>query len=270
MPFSVLMSLYAKERPDNLRFSLDSIFRQSLPPDEVILVKDGPLTKYLEDIVNAFASAHPEMKIVALSENRGLGRALNEGLQHCSHELVARMDTDDIAKPERFARQVRYMECNPDIAVCGTWMDEFDGTPDNILSVKKTPETHTDITEYARGRNPLNHPSVMFRKSAVLASGNYEHFPLFEDYYLWARMIVKGYKLHNIQESLMWFRSSPDMYRRRGGWKYACDEARFQRALNRIGLISTPTACKNIVIRFGVRIMPNFIRGMIYKKLLRN
>lgn len=269
MPFSVLMSLYAKERPEFLRLSLDSVFTQTLKPDEVILMEDGPLTDELDAVVKEYQAAQPSLKVVKLPENGGLGKALNQGLKHCSYDLVARMDTDDISKPYRFEKQVAYMNTHPEISVCGSWMDEFYGDIGNVLSVKKTPENHDDIMVYARGRNPLNHPSVMFRKNAVIASGSYQHFPLFEDYHLWARMIVKGYKLHNIQESLMWFRTSPDMYKRRGGWRYACNEARFQRVLNRIGLISAPVAYKNIAIRFGVRIMPNFIRGLIYKKLLR-
>lgn len=270
MAFSVLMSLYAKERPDYLRQSFDSVFNQTLPPDEVILVEDGPLTDELNTVLNEYKEKHPELKRIKLPINGGLGKALNEGLKHCSNELVARMDTDDIAKPNRFEKQVQFMNDNSDISVCGSWMEEFEDNTKNIIAIKKAPEQYSNIENYAQSRNPFNHPSVIFQKSAVLASGSYKHFPLFEDYYLWARMIVKGYKMHNLSESLMWFRSSHDLYKRRGGWNYAFNEARFQMLLNKIGLITTVKAYKNIGIRFVVRIMPNFIRGYIYKNLLRN
>lgn len=269
MSFSVLLSLYYKENPAFLRESLDSVFQQTLPPDEVVLVKDGPLTAELERVVSDYVSVHPEIKAVPLTQNQGLGRALNEGLRHCTHDLVARMDTDDICKPDRFLRQVSFMEAHPEIAVCGAWIDEFDSTRDNITSIRKLPESSGEIYSFAQSRNPMNHPVVMFRRSAVERCGGYRHFPLFEDYWLWARMLAKGYKFHNLQESLLWFRTSPDTFRRRGGWHYACTEVRFLRSLCKIGLISVPVMVKNVATRFVIRVLPNHIRGFIYMRLLR-
>jgi hypothetical protein len=138
-----------------------------------------------------------------------------------------------------------------------------------VTSVRTLPESQAEILDFAKGRNPMNHPVVMFRKSAVLAVGSYQHFPLFEDYYLWVRMLVKSYQFYNLQESLLWFRSSPDMFKRRGGWSYAMDEVRFQKELKRLGLLSSLQMYKNIVVRFGVRVMPNSLRSLIYQKLLR-
>lgn len=270
MPFSVLMSLYWKERQEFLRLSLKSVFNQSLPPDEVVLVEDGPVGEELEKVVNEFSAEHPEMKVVRLPQNGGLGKALNEGLRHCSHELVARMDTDDIAMPCRFERQVDYMSRHPETDAVGAWIDEFIDDRSNVVSTRRLPETNEEIRAFASSRNPINHPVVMFRKSAVEKAGGYMDFPLFEDYYLWARMLVDGSRFHNLQESLLWFRSSPDMFRRRGGWKYAYDEARFLLTLRKLGLSSGVQTVKNICLRFGVRIMPNAVRGFIYKHLLRN
>lgn len=269
MTFSVLMSLYAKEQPEFLRLSLESIFTQTLRADEVVLVLDGPITEELQLVVTLYAAKYSELKVVPIEKNEGLGKALNEGLKHCSYELVARMDTDDICKPTRFEKQVKYMEFHPEISVVGAWIDEFMGNKDKIISVRNLPENQNEIVNFAKGRNPMNHPVVMFRKSAVLAVGSYQHFPLFEDYYLWARMLVKGYQFHNIQESLLWFRSSPDMFKRRGGWNYIMDEIRFQKELKRLGMLSTPQMFKNMLFRFGVRIMPNHVRAYIYKKVLR-
>lgn len=269
MSFSVLMSLYIKERPEFLCQSLDSIFSQSLCADEIILVEDGPLTDELYDALNKYNSNHPELKVVSLPVNGGLGNALNEGLKHCSNELVARMDTDDIAKPDRFEKQVKFMENNPDIGICSGWIEEFEGTIDNVKSIRKVPATHEEIGVYLKSRSPLNHPAVMFRKSCVEKAGGYKHFPLFEDWYLWARMFKSGAKFANFQESLLYFRTSADMIKRRGGITYARNSYKFQRELHRLGLISMSNAVKNGIIRGIVYLMPNRIRALVYKKLLR-
>lgn len=267
--FSVLLSLYIKEHPSYLVQSLDSLFSQTLLPDEVVLMKDGPLTLELDNVVAGYAARFPVLKVVALPQNQGLGKALNEGLKYCSYDLVARMDTDDVAKPDRFQKQVEIFEKHPEIDVCSAWIDEFEGNMDKIISTRKLPESHEDIAVYAVGRNPVNHPVVMFKKSAVLAAGGYQHFPLFEDYFLWARMLKHGAKFYNIQESLLYFRTSPDMFKRRGGWKYACDEVRFQKVMHQLGMISCWRFVLNVMIRFPVRVMPNKLRELIYKWLLR-
>lgn len=269
MNFSVLLSLYVKEQPTYLKLSLDSIFSQTLLPTEIILVKDGLLTKELDEVVEEFCSKSSIIKVVSLSKNQGLGKALNEGLKHCSYDLVARMDTDDIAKPDRFEKQLKVFQDNPNIDIVSSWIDEFESDVCNILSTRKLPETHEGICRYAQKRNPVNHPVVMFKKSAVIAAGGYQHFPLFEDYFLWVRMLLNGSKFYNIQESLLYFRASTDMFKRRGGFKYACTEARFQWRIHRLGFISLPRTCLNVLVRFGTRIIPNHLRSWIYKKMLR-
>lgn len=268
--FSVLLSLYIKEQPSHLIQSLDSLFSQTFLPTEIILVKDGPLTAELDAIVADYAVRYPVLKVVALPQNKGLGRALNEGLKHCSYDIVARMDTDDIAKPDRFEKQLAVFQKYPGLDVVGAWIDEFEGTPQHVLSVRKVPETSGEIYEYCKKRCPVNHPVVMFRKSTVLAAGGYQHFPLFEDYYLWVRMLKNGAQFYNIQESLLYFRASPDMFKRRGGWKYAKDEVRFQKVMYQSGMISCWRFLLNVLIRFPVRIMPNKLRELIYKRWIRS
>lgn len=267
--FSVLLSLYIKEQPIYLKQCLDSLFVQTLLPDEIILVKDGPLTPELDTVVSDYAIRHVIVKVVTLAQNVGLGKALNEGLKHCSYELVARMDTDDIAKPNRFQMQLEVFEKYPDVDVCSAWIDEFEGDVNHVVSVRKLPERHGNIAVYARSRCPVNHPVVMFKKSAVLSAGGYQHFPLFEDYYLWVRMLMNGARFYNIQESLLFFRLSPAMFKRRGGWKYARDEYRFQSLLRQLRFISWFDFVKNVGIRFTTRLMPNSLRALVYKKLLR-
>lgn len=268
MSFSVLMSLYAKERPEFLRQSLDSVFEQTLPPDEVVLVEDGPLTEELYSVVDEYSNIHCELKVVPLPVNRGLGTALNEGLRHCSFELIARMDTDDIAKINRFQKQVSFMESHPEIKGCSAWIEEFIDSVDNIVSIKKIPETNEEIFNYGKSRCPINHPAVIYRKSAIIESGGYGPFP--EDYYLWGRMLTKGLKLHNIQESLLYFRSSKDMYKRRGGWKYYQAMLKLQRELRSMRYTSYPEFLRNTTIRTVVALLPNRIRALFYNKFLRS
>ena len=269
MSFSVLMSLYAKEQPSFLRKSLDSIFSQSCRANEVILVEDGPLTSNLYSILDEYCARYPELKRVPLSVNGGLGNALNIGLSHCKNELVARMDTDDIAKPDRFEKQLAIFEKYPQVDVVSCWIDEFINTCDNIISTRKLPEFPYQIAQYAKKRCPINHPAVMFKKNSVLFAGGYRPFPLFEDYYLWVRLLINGAKFYNLQESLLLFRTSPDMYKRRGGWKHAVDVVRFQNHIRELGFISRLNFIQNISIRFIVRILPNRIRELIYHMFLR-
>ena len=194
MPFSVLMSLYIKENPDYLRQSLDSVFNQTLPPDEVILVEDGPLTEDLYSVLDIYEQKYPQFKRVRIPVNGGLGKALNEGLKRCSNELVARMDTDDVCFHDRFEKQIDYMNSHPEIAASSGWIEEFENDIDNVRSVKRVPETPDEVKRYGVKRCPLNHPAVILRKSVVESVGGYIHFPLFEDWYLWARLMSHGYR----------------------------------------------------------------------------
>lgn len=270
MNFSVLLSIYGKEKSVYFLECLESLLSQTLLPDEIVLVKDGPLTEELECIIENVQDIFPFFKIVSLPTNKGLGIALNEGLKHCSYELVARMDTDDVAKSDRFEKQIAIFYAHPELDVVGAWIDEFEGTIGNVISIRKLPEKHEDICQFARKRCPVNHPVVMFRKSAVIAAGGYQHFSSFEDYYLWVRMLLNNARFYNIPESLLYFRFSPGMFRRRGGWKYAQDEFRFQRMLWKRGFVGFPCLIQNIWIRFIVRIIPNKIRIFLYKKILRD
>ena len=267
--FSVLISVYYNESISYFKKSLDSILYQTLLPAEVVLVKDGILTDDLNCIVKEYSQKYPILKVISLPVNQGLGKALNEGLKHCSYDLVARMDTDDIAKPDRFEKQIRVFQEHPELDVVGAWIDEFEETTSNIISTRKLPEVHDDMCQFAKKRNPENHPVIMFRKQAVLAAGGYQHFPLFEDYYLWIRMLQNGAKFYNIQESLLYFRFSPAMFKRRGGLKYVTTELRFQNQLRNLGFITSSEYLYNVFIRVITRMMPNTLRAILYKKALR-
>jgi glycosyltransferase involved in cell wall biosynthesis len=267
--FTVLMSVYYKEKPEFLRQSLDSIFSQTLLPSEVVLVQDGPIGPELETVVKEFLAAHSIMKTVKLPKGQGLGIALSEGLKHCSHDLIARMDSDDISKPRRFEEQIAWMDAHPDVDVCGCWIDEFLGDIHHVVSSRRPPEGHYDIVSFGRKRNPINHPTVVFRRQAVERVGSYQQFYLFEDYFLWVRMILAGSRFHNLQQSLLYFRMTENMFHRRGGFAYTRSEIRLQRTFRRMGYISWMTMVNNIVCRSTVRNLPNRLRKFIYIVLLR-
>lgn len=267
--FSVLLSVYRKERPEWMREALESVFEQTARPAEVVLVEDGPLTPELYDVIDELRREHAELKSVRLPVNGGLGRALNEGLRHCSYNLVARMDTDDVCKPQRFERQLQVFEQMPETDICSAWIEEFETDIEHITTIRCTPETSEEIYEFGKQRNPVNHMTAMFRKNAVIECGGYQDYPLFEDYYLWVRMLVGGYQFHTIQEALVNVRADSSMIARRGGWKYALTEIRLQFLFFGLHYISFGTFLHNIAIRFFTRIMPHRLRAWIYRKHLR-
>jgi len=267
--FSVLLSVYHKENPLFLKQALESTWHhQTLKPHEIVVVKDGPLTEELDQVIDDFSKVAPVV-IVSLKKNQGLGAALNIGLTHCKHEIIARMDSDDICYSVRFQKQIEFLTNNPTTDLVSSWIDEFIETTDHIISTRKLPESHSVIQKFAQKRCPVNHPVVVFKKSAVLKAGGYQHFPLFEDYYLWARMLMSGAQFHNLQESLLYFRTNPETYKRRGGFKHAMVEIRMQFRFRKIGLIHLPRMILNILIRLTVRLFPNQLRSHFYKRYLR-
>jgi glycosyltransferase involved in cell wall biosynthesis len=262
--------LYKTNNPLFFEQAMESIFAQTYPPAEVVLVIDGEKTAEQQTVIDKYRGKYPQLlKTIYLEKNIGQGPALNEGLKHCSCELVARMDTDDICKPDRFEQQIALFEQNPQIDVASSWVAEFYDTPNEIASIRKLPEAHSELAKWARSRSPLNHPVVMYKKSKVLETGGYELLGLLDDYVLWMKMLQSGAVFHNIQESLLYFRLNKDMYKRRGGLKYAINECSLQWLFYKRKMISLPVALKNIIIRFGVRIIPHKLRAYIYKKLLR-
>ena len=263
------MSVYAKEKSEFLSEALDSIISQTVVPDEIVLVEDGPLPIGLTAVIEKYKEV-ANIISVKLQKNVGLGIALNKGLEACSYELVARMDSDDICHKNRFEKQLDFMHKKPDVDICSSWMEEFEYDISNIKALKKVPESHWQIANYIGSRNPMNHPAVMFKKSKVLNSGGYKHFPLFEDWFLWVRMFIKGAKFANIQESLLYFRTSSQLYKRRGGWSYALGSARFQWTLHKLGIISSISAITSSIIRVLVCLMPNKLREVMYNKFLRS
>ncbi|WP_410471775.1 glycosyltransferase [Faucicola mancuniensis] len=268
MKFSVLMSLYDKEKCEYLIECFNSLLNQNLQSDEIVLVFDGQINQNLQMIVDKWQAKLP-LKIIKLPQNVGLGKALNAGLKHCQHEWVFRMDTDDICVPERFAKQVDFIKNNPKISVVGGQIAEFNDNSQNSHASRTVPTTNEQIVNYAKSRNPINHMTVAFKKSAVQAVGSYRHASLYEDYDLWVRLLLNGEKFANLPDVLVYARAGQAMYERRGGLAYANNEIAMQRSFYQMGFLTVAHMVKNLVIRLPVRLLPNFVRSFIYQKLLR-
>jgi glycosyltransferase involved in cell wall biosynthesis len=269
MNFTVLLSVYSKENSLFFTESLNSIFTQTVSPTEVILVKDGPLTSELDNVIEEYKIKYSILKIVSLEKNIGLGKALNEGLKYCLYEWIARMDSDDICFPDRFEKQLQFISKNNEITVLGSSMNEFSIQPGDIKSSRKLPETHNELVSFARKRNPFNHPTVMFNKKVIEDIGSYQEVPLFEDYHLWLRVIQKGYKVANLPEPLLYFRIGEDIIRRRHGWSYVKKEFLFYKRCAKENLLSTKNAYFAFFTRLPMRLMPKKILSFLYKKYLR-
>ena len=270
--FSVLLSVYYKEHPDCLKTSLDSVFSQTRKADEVILVEDGPLGDDLESVVRSYEAKESSLKVIRLEKNRGLGGALNEGMANCRYEYVMRMDSDDICFPNRFEKIMALAEEHPELDVIGSWTQEFKAGPGEemqLTCIKKFPHTVEDNEAYCRKRCPVEHPAVVLKKESVLKAGAYQPFYLYEDYYLWARMFVNGSKFYNIQEPLLYFRTSDEAMKRRGGWKYALSELSALRKFKKMGFLNQKQFAFTVVTRFPVRLLPNRLRKMFYSLFLR-
>lgn len=268
--FSVLMSLYFKEKPEYLRECLDSLLNQTVKADEWVIVKDGPLTDELEKVLEEYNSAYPTLiKYVKFEKNQGLGLALRAGVPACSNELIARMDTDDICVSNRFEKQLNEFINNPKLDICGSHIKEFDGDIQNILSERKVPLTTTEINQYQKRRSAFNHMTVMYKKSSVIKSGNYEHAPLMEDDMLWTRMILADCIGKNIDDYLVYARTGFGMIERRGGWSYFKKYKASRKKVYKLGLASYWDYFYTILVQVVVALMPNKLRILVFTKLLR-
>ena len=268
--FSALISVYKKEKPEYLKTALQSIINQTLKPTEIVIVKDGLLTQELDYCIKEYEKQYPELiKIIAFKENRGLGLALRDGVVACKYDYIARMDSDDIAKPERFAKQFQYLKQHPETALLGTWITEFSKDENKPDTLTELPCTHQEILKYAKKRNPFRHMTMLLKKEAVIKAGNYRDFLWFEDYDLWVRMLQKGYTAANIPEYLVNVHADKEMFARRGGWQYLKQDYRFQQLLLNSKFITCKQFIRNIFYRSIVRIMPNKLRIIFYKKVLR-
>ena len=269
--YSVLMSVYKKENPEYLDKSIRSMMDQSVKPADFVIVKDGPLTVELDAIIDKYTALFPELfQIIALEKNGGLGPALATGIQKAKYEIVARMDSDDISAPTRCEEELAILDLYPDLGVVGTFEAEFIDNPSEVVSIHRVPEDSDAIYRFMKRRCALLHPTVMYKKDAVISSGNYHSVHLYEDYDLFARMILEHkIKSYNIQKPLYYIRISEDFYKRRGGIKYARTVLKFKYCMLKKGYMSIWDFIVSGVGQAIVCILPNSVRKYIYMKLLR-
>ena len=270
--FSVLLSIYYKENPDYFRECMESIYSQTVLPDEIVLVEDGRLTEELYEAISEYECRASEINFVTvkLEKNSGLGLALAEGIKHCSNELVARMDTDDICAPDRFERQLKVFSNNNNLDVVGGFIAEFDIDKEHIVAERKVPLCHNDIFRYQRKRDGLNHVSVMFKRKSVLDAGNYKNCLLMEDSLLWANMIKNHCHMANIDEVLVYVRTGDDMLKRRGGFDYFLKYRAGRRKILQTGTISMSDYFITVMAQLVVCMIPIRLRSLVFKKILRN
>lgn len=218
-PYSVLITVYKKDNPEYFRQSLSSMLTQSVMPDEVVVVTDGPITKSLQSVIDELDTKYPQViNEVKLKENVGLGTALKIGVPKCKNELIARMDSDDISLPDRCKLQLYAFAQNPHLDIVGYSIKEFSGSPDNIVGERRVPESNDAIYKFAKLRDPFNHPTVMFRKSKVLSSGNYGDYRKNQDSDLWIKMLSHNAVCMNLPYDQFRFRFDEATYARRKNW----------------------------------------------------
>ncbi len=268
--FSVLMSLYCKERPSDVRECFDSLLRQTVLADEWVIVEDGALTEELYTLLEEYQEKYPSLiKRVPLEKNHGLGKALNIGVKECSYDLIARMDTDDIAREDRFEKQLKMFEENPTLDICGSHIKEFYDMPDKVVTSRIVPLTHEEIKKFQKRRTAFNHMTVMYKKAKVLEAGNYQHALYVEDSLLWVKMIMAGAVCANIDDYLVLVRTGGDMYHRRGGLAYFKEYRLGIKTIYKTGYLSFKDYVVVLSAKFMVAIIPNSARQWIYERLLR-
>ena len=269
MNYSILQSVYKSDNPEYLRVSIESMLAQTMGSDDYVIVEDGPLTEELECVIAGFEQSRPEMKVVRLEANVGLGRALNAGLEVCRNELVARMDSDDISVPERCERLVSCFEADPSLDIVGSHVREFVGTPDNVVGERRVPVDNESIHRYLRRRDPFNHPAVMFRKSKVLACGSYGDYRKNQDTDLWFKLLGHGCKGANVDDYLLFFRFDEGTYRKRKSWANTKTLLDIRWKAFKDGQCSFWDFCFVAAAQTAIYLMPTGLQRFIYKHILR-
>jgi glycosyltransferase involved in cell wall biosynthesis len=244
-----------------------TVVEQTVMPSQVVLVQDGPISDSLAAALAACVESSPvPTEVVVLPRNQGLTAALERGLDHCVHDIVARMDADDISLPDRFARQLPHFDAG--VQLVGTGMLEFESDVGLIIATRIPPASQEEIAKQARFQQPFSHPTVMYRKDAVLAVGGYQQMGRMEDYWLFARMIHAGARVANVPEPLVMYRVGAGAYARRGGREQWRSELMLQQAFRRIGFTSRAQHLRNIVVRGGYRLIPEIVRKRLYRRFV--
>lgn len=267
--FSVLLNIYAKDKPAWIKQALDSVLSNTITPTEVVIMVDGPVGKDIQTVLDE-AVKDKTVRVLSHPVNIGRGAALGYAVPKCNYELIALMDADDVSRKDRFEKQLAAFAANAELAVCGGQIQEVDATTFEPLSERKVPLTHDEIKQYLKTRMPFNNVTVMFKKAAVLEAGNYKAFGMVEDYYMWARVMAKGKIAQNVPDVLVDVRVDPSLYSRRGGWNYFHMNKLVFDEMKKLGLLNFKDYYYTLSVRFVVQVlMPNWLRSFFYKKALR-
>ena len=268
--YSVLMSVYRNEKPGVLQQSMQSIYDQTVPTDDFVLVCDGPLTKRLDEVIGEMQKKFGKrLRIIRQAENHGLGYCLRIGIPECKNDLVARMDSDDISRKDRCEKELEIFSKHPEISAVGGLVGEFTVTIKEVKSIRRVPETNSEIIKFSKWRSPMNHPSVMFRKKDVLAVGNYPEVRNCQDWYLWTNMLMNGYQLYNVQEILVFMREDRTTFKRRAGWRYFKIQRKLFRNMRKRKYMSLPQYMIVVPVRFCSAMAPNGLRQKLFEKFMR-
>ena len=267
--YSILMSVYYKEKPEWLKLSIESMLNQTIKSDDFVIIKDGILPEELNKIISEYEKKYSDIfNVIQLEKNVGLGPALAIGVEACKNEWIARMDSDDISRVDRIEKEYKVIN-EENIDIVGSNIAEFTDSIKNIKAIRKLPEKNEEIKKFAKRRNPFGHPSLMLKKEKVLEAGNYRSYYLCEDYDMWIRMIQIGVKCYNIQENLVYMRISEDFYKRRGGLKYLNSILKFKFEQLKNGFYKIDDFIISSMASIVVCLLPNNLRDYIYKKVLR-
>jgi glycosyltransferase involved in cell wall biosynthesis len=266
-PFSLLVSVYDGDRPDHIRRAVRSaVDDQTVPPDQVIIVRDGPVRDELARCLDELQETSPvPVTFIPLGQRGGLGPALDRGLAASWFDVVARMDADDVAMPHRFETELPLIA---DADIVGAGLLEFTGDIDEIVGQRVPPTDPARIQRYARMHDPFNHPTVVYRRAAVLAAGGYGDLPLMEDYALFARMLQGGARALNVAEPLVYYRVGQEAFKRRGGAGLLRSELRLQREFLRRGFTTPAEYLRNVAVRGGYRLIPWWLRRAVYRPVV--
>ena len=267
---SVLMSVYKNDKPSSIVEAVESVINQTLKPKQVVLVVDGPVGDDINKVLKDLQEKYSILELYPLERNVGLGKAMNYGSEKCKYDFIARMDSDDIACPDRFEKQMKCFEEDESFSVIGSNSQEFFETIDNLANVKAVPEKHDDIVKFMKGRCPFCHMSVIMKKQALIDAGGYQDWYYAEDWYLWIRMYLAGAKFYNIQENLMLVRINYDTFERRGGMKMYKSIKNLLKFMKKNKMIGFARYIKECVKRFvGHVLVPKKLKRKLYMKFMR-
>lgn len=270
LKYSMLISVYVKENPKYLNECLKSVFAQTYPPDEVILVCDGTLTNELYSVIEQYSNKYADtFKPIFLEKNVGTGKSANIGIEHCKNELIIKTDSDDISRPNRCDIQVSMFEDNPNLVMAGGFIQEFNSKTGESIAIKKVPLQHSDILKYAKRRNPINNPTIAIKKSFAQKIGGFNENARCEDYDFVCRMLMAGAISQNTSEILLDYRVTQGNYRRRKNWRNTKSFI-YVRWLNfKRGFCSFLDFLIPCISQLILFILPENLTGFLYKKFLR-